>query len=381
MAARFLLGVSESVVSPGFVLYTSAFYTRQEQVLRTMLWAAMCGTFSILASLLSFGLGHITNTALKPWMYIFLVLGIISFLTGVAWLFLMPETPSKAKFLTHEERIIAVQRVAENMMGVKGYDWKKYQVWHAAKDIKTWLLLAFVLFIQLPNGGLTNFGTLVVASFEFSNFHTLLILLPASVVSAGSMVVWGSFSMKHGDLRTWGMIIPLLPAIAGMAALLGTSGTSANRYGRVVAFWWVNSYAVTVSLPAQKKSRQRNTNDGKLQWPFCLTTVGQNIAGHTKRAATQTMLFQVFAVGNIAGPFFFRTQDAPKYVPAITISLVCFCVALLCAAALRVYMALENRRRDRVFGKLQTTEEKIEGMRLGMHDKTDLENMDFRYVL
>jgi hypothetical protein len=44
-------------------------------------------------------------------------------------------------------------------------------------------------------------------------------------------------------------------------------------------------------------------------------------------------------------------------------------------------MAVENRRRDKVFGKLQTTEEKIEGMRLGMHDKTDLENMDFRYVL
>jgi ACS family allantoate permease-like MFS transporter len=109
--------------------------------------------------------------------------------------------------------------------------------------------------------------------------------------------------------------------------------------------------------------------------------VGQNIAGHTKRAATQTMLFQVFAVGNIAGQFFFRTQDAPKYVPAITISLVCFCVALFCAATLRVYMAVENRRRDRVFGKLQTAEEKIEGMRLGMHDKTDLENMDFRYVL
>ena len=124
MAVRFLLGVSESVVSPGFVLYTSAFYTRQEQVLRTMLWAAMCGTFSILASLLSFGLGHITNTALKPWMYIFLVLGIISFLTGVAWLFLMPETPSTAKFLTHEEKVIAVQRVAGNKTWGFGITWE-----------------------------------------------------------------------------------------------------------------------------------------------------------------------------------------------------------------------------------------------------------------
>jgi hypothetical protein len=209
----------------------------------------MCGTFSILSSLLAFGLGHITNTALKPWMYIFLVLGIISLLTGVAWLFLMPETPNTAKFLTHKEKVIAVQRVAGNMMGVKGNDWKMYQVWHAVKDIKTWLLLAFVLFIQLPNGGLTNFGALLISGFGFDNFHTLLIGLPQSVVTAGSMVVWGYFSMKHGNLRTWGMIIPLLPAIAGMATLLGTNGTSANRYGRVVAFWLVNSYAVTVGPP------------------------------------------------------------------------------------------------------------------------------------
>ena len=89
----------------------------------------------------------------------------------------------------------------------------------------------------------------------------------------------------------------------------------------------------------------------------------------------------IFAAGNIAGPFFFRQQDAPKYVLAITIILVCFCVALLCAVGLRFYMKFENARRDREFGALQTNEEKLDGMRLGMHDKTDLENVDFRYVL
>lgn len=247
MVIRFLLGVAESVVTPGFVLYTSMFYTRREQVMRTMLWAAMQGAFSIISSLLSYGLGHITNTALKPWMYIFLVLGLLSLIVGFSWLFFMPETPNKAKFLTHEEQIIAVQRVAENMMGIKGYQWKNYQIWHAIKDVKTWLLLAFVLFIQLPNGGLTSFGSLVISGFGFDSFRTLLIGLPSSVVSAGSMVVWGFFSLKYGNLRTLGMIIPLLPAIAGIAAVYGTIGTGANKYGRVVAYWLINSYAVTVS--------------------------------------------------------------------------------------------------------------------------------------
>ncbi|KAF4785018.1 allantoate permease [Colletotrichum scovillei] len=361
MVVRFLLGVAESVVTPGILLYTSIWYTRKEQVLRTMLWAAMQGAFSIVCSLLSFGLGHITNTALRPWMYIFLVLGILSILVGVLWIIFMPETPNKAKFLTHEEQVIAVQRVAQNMTGIKGYEWKYYQMWHAVIDVKTWLVLAFVLFTQLPNGGLTSFGSLVISGFGFDAFRTLLIGLPSSVVSAGSMIVWGTISIKYGNLRTWGMIIPLLPAIAGIAVVYATMDTGANKYGRVVAYWLINSYAVT--------------------WPFVLTIVGQNVAGHTKRAFTNTMLLMVFAAGNIAGPFFFRSQDAPKYVLAIAVILVCFCAALLTAIILRLYMAWQNRRRDSKYGNADGVEEKVDGMRLGMHDKTDLENLDFRYVL
>ncbi|KAH8883468.1 MFS general substrate transporter [Thozetella sp. PMI_491] len=360
LVLRFLLGVAESVVTPGFVLYTSMFYTRSEQVYRTMAWAAMQGLFSIISSLLSFGLGHITNTALRPWEYIFLVLGLLSILCGVCWLFFMPETPNKTPFLNEREQAIAVHRVAQNMMGIKSYQWKSYQIWHAVKDPKTWLILAFVLFTQLPNGGLTSFGSLVISGFGFDSFRTLLIGLPSSVVSAGGMIVWGIFSIKYPNLRTWGMIVPLLPAIAGISAVYATMNTGANKYGRVVAYWLINSYAIT--------------------WPFALTMVGQNVAGHTKRAITNTMLLVIFAAGNIAGPFFFRAQDAPGYVLAIATILIFFCLAFFSGIALRVYMIFENRRRDRVYGVL-STEEKVDGMRLGMHDRTDLENTDFRYVL
>lgn len=55
LALRFFLGVAESVATPGFVLYTSHWYTRKEQVSRTMAWGAMQGTFSIMGGLLSYG--------------------------------------------------------------------------------------------------------------------------------------------------------------------------------------------------------------------------------------------------------------------------------------------------------------------------------------
>lgn len=83
MVVRFLLCVVESVVMPGFILYTSTFYTRKEQVWRTLVWSAMQGLFTIFGALAAYDLGHITWTALRPWMYIFLILELLSFGTGV----------------------------------------------------------------------------------------------------------------------------------------------------------------------------------------------------------------------------------------------------------------------------------------------------------
>jgi hypothetical protein len=93
------------------------------------------------------------------------------------------------------------------------------------------------------------------------------------------------------------------------------------------------------------------------------------------------MMLIMFSAGNIAGPFFFRNEDAPRYVLAIASILVFFCSGLLCALVLRFYMQWENRRRDRVYGVLETADDRVDAMRMGMHDKTDLENTDFRYVL
>ncbi|KAJ4264174.1 hypothetical protein NW762_005368 [Fusarium torreyae] len=235
MVVRFLPGVIESTVVPGLVLYTLTFYTRKERVWRTLLWSAMQRIFTILGALASYGMGHIHDTALRPCMYIFLVLGTLSLLTGVVWLLIMPEAPNKARFLTDDEKRMAVHRVAENMTGIKGYGWNPYQPWYTIIDLKVWLIFRFEFLKSVPNGGLRNFGSLLIAKFGFDPFKTLLIGLPSSAVSADSMIIWGIFSIKYGNLRTWGMIVSMTVAIAGIAAVYATQGTDANLYGSSVA--------------------------------------------------------------------------------------------------------------------------------------------------
>jgi hypothetical protein len=52
----------------------------------------------------------------------------------------MPDLPSTARFLSAQEKVIAVERVAANRQGVKNHYFKWYQVKQAALDPKTWIL-------------------------------------------------------------------------------------------------------------------------------------------------------------------------------------------------------------------------------------------------
>ena len=70
------------------------------------------------------------------------------------------------------------------------------------------------------------------------------------------------------------MIVPLLPAIAGIANVYATQGTGANKYGRVFAYWLINSYAVTVSLGRSHPSRNM-TNPFDFSGHFVLLSLGR----------------------------------------------------------------------------------------------------------
>lgn len=92
-------------------------------------------------------------------MYVFLIFGAFSIVTGIFALWLLPDLPSTAKFLSERERAIAVDRVAINRQGVKSHKFKGYQVWQAAQDPKTWLLFVMAVGAQVPNSALTSVGS------------------------------------------------------------------------------------------------------------------------------------------------------------------------------------------------------------------------------
>jgi MFS family permease len=63
---RVLLGGFESTISPGLSLITSLWYKRSEHVSRHGIWFAGNSISSIFGGLLTYGIGHISNSV-EPW--------------------------------------------------------------------------------------------------------------------------------------------------------------------------------------------------------------------------------------------------------------------------------------------------------------------------
>lgn len=71
------------------------------------------------ALVIYYGLGHATGGPLAPWRYIYLLLGLLTVITGFLCYFLLPNTPADVPWLSPRERAIAVERVARSQTGIR----------------------------------------------------------------------------------------------------------------------------------------------------------------------------------------------------------------------------------------------------------------------
>ncbi|OTA76648.1 hypothetical protein M434DRAFT_383362 [Hypoxylon sp. CO27-5] len=362
---RFLLGCSEAVVNPGFVLVLSMWWRQDEQPMRLTTYYSMNGIAGICGGLLGY-IGHITS-GLAPWMYIFLIFGSITLAWATMFLIFMPDLPSTARFLNDRQKIVAVERVAMNKQGVKNHHFKTYQMWQCLRDPKTWILFVMSIASQIPNAAQSSFTSIVLETFGFDVLETQYLQIPGNVVQFCSLLLSGWISSHFPNMRCTVMLIGNLLCVGSAAALVGlpvgSDGTE-NRWGRLVALWLCSFSSVGFSLS--------------------LTVVSSNVAGYTKKQLTGAFLFVGYCIGNIIGPQTFIDSEAPFYTSAYIAILISYCVKTIMVIVLYLYMWAVNKKRDReatTYGSRLSAEQEKEAIEQGMQDVTELDNKGFRYVL
>ncbi len=161
---RFFLGVAEASISPAFSLITVMWYKRVEVPLRYALWYSASGIAVLVGSLLLYAIGHI-HGKLAPWRYQFMIIGCITCIWAIVLWFILPSNPLSARFLSHKQKIIAVERLRADQVGIENKTAKRAQVIEAFTDIKTYFYIVMVFAVNLTNGAATGFGSIIVQSF------------------------------------------------------------------------------------------------------------------------------------------------------------------------------------------------------------------------
>lgn len=355
LALRFLLGMFEASISPAIMNLVSMFYTRAEQPLRMCIFLAFNGMATMVGALLGYGLGHAHSPHIKTWQLIFLVIGLLNFVWAWFFLWMMPDSPSTAKFLTHKQRIVAIDRIASNMIGVKTKQFHRHQAMEALLDFKVHCLVLIGLCCGVINGGVSNFSSSLLRGFGFSGIYATLLQLPTGAIE---FVVVPLCGLAAGYFRNTRCIILAAICLPPLAGLLGIRLTPLSQRWSLVSCTWLQ---YLVGAPVI------------LSWNL-LTT---NIAGHTKRSTANGLWFCFYAAGNIAGANIFFAREAPRYFSALTGLIVCYCGMVVVALVLMMYMAWENRRRDSKFG----VGEGEQAVADGFSDVTDMQAKHFRYAL
>jgi len=137
-------------------------YTHSEATRRVGFWFLMNGTAQIFNGIMSFAVLHADSNGLHPWRIYMLLTGGVTLVVGVCFWFFIPDNPMKARFLTKEEKIIAIERLRSQSTGIENKTFKKEQFIEALTDWKPWAFAVFAALDNIPNS-LTNQSALIIS--------------------------------------------------------------------------------------------------------------------------------------------------------------------------------------------------------------------------
>lgn len=119
------------------------------------IWFSFNGFAQIFGGLVAYGIARgarLHGSAIAPWKIVFLVTGLLTLCLGILFFFVMPDNQMNARWLTKEDRILAVARIRQNQQGIGNKHYKLYQVKEAAMDPLVWAFFFYALVADIPNG-------------------------------------------------------------------------------------------------------------------------------------------------------------------------------------------------------------------------------------
>ena len=121
-------------------------YTQKEQPIRLGIIASGSAFGSLLGQGIDLGAVKIGGAyAASPWKWMYVIIGSITAGWGLLYLLIIPDTPTRARFLNERQKAIAIERIRRNGTGMQSTKFEVSLATKALLDPQLWALV-FVSF-------------------------------------------------------------------------------------------------------------------------------------------------------------------------------------------------------------------------------------------
>ncbi|KAF4975687.1 hypothetical protein FZEAL_7577 [Fusarium zealandicum] len=326
IALRFLLGFVEAPFFPGALFLFSSWYTKKELAVRiSVLYAAgqMAGAFGgLLGSAIMAGMDG--KAGLANWRWLFIIEGCATYPAAVVTYFVVPDYPATTRWLSDEERRIAVLRMAEDAS--KEDDRAETSAWDGARMAFTDPTLYMIWIMQLglnTAASFTNFFPTIVKTLGYSSTITLLLSAPPYVFAA-AVGITNSWHSDGTNERWLHVVWPQIFASVGFIISAVTLNVPARYISTFMMMSVYGSFGCILSWVSSSLPRPST----KRAISYAVVNAGSNLA-------------------SIYASYFYPSSQGPRYWQA-NVANVAFCgLCIFMATVLRFYLARRNKTLER----------------------------------
>ncbi|KAM3068803.1 hypothetical protein ACMFMG_010971 [Clarireedia jacksonii] len=367
MVARFFLGLMEGGLLGGMIIYLAMFYRRHQLMRRIGLFYCAAPLSGAFGGLLATGLSEIKTRNYNGWPFIFFVEGAITVVFGTVAILFLPHTPSQSKFLTEEERHIAVERMKLDSHGAAptgSVDSEKF-AWHWVKmavfNWNTWLLSLNFFAVITPIYSFSLFLPTIISALGYTRVNANLLTVPPNMAAFLSVLLVTTLSDRY-KRRGIFMLIGATIAIIGYIMLIATSRPHVQYGGTFLVA------AGSFACP-----------------PVVMGWLANNTSPHYVRASASGLQIGLANIAAFIATFTYVSSDAPRYKTGHAINLGVLGLCLVVTSITMGYCKWENGVRERGGrdGRLLEGGEDREGGRAGLGRGLGLghRHPEFRYTV
>jgi ACS family tartrate transporter-like MFS transporter len=226
---RFLLGVAEAGFFPGIILYLTYWYPAEYRARFLAAFAIAVPVSTVIGAPISgMLLGLDGMMGLKGWQWLFIIEGIPSMVLGVVTWFYLTDKPSKADWLTPDQKMWLADKLESERTVREGAH--GMSLGQALTSPRVLMLSVIYFGFVAALYGMQFWLPQIVKAFGFTNVQTGFVTAIPYLFGSIAMILWARHSDRTRE-RVWHVGLPLLLIAVALAA----SGVVTNPTVTMVA--------------------------------------------------------------------------------------------------------------------------------------------------